>query len=105
MALCATHIDISEQKYLLMGVSIPFIQVLMRGDALIVAPLVDRLNGRKVHWYSVGALVLVALALAVTIRNRGGLNVPPLCLLTIIINVIGYVLRLMVQEVRWTRRA
>lgn len=79
------------------GVSIPFIQVLMRGDALIVAPLVDKLNGRKVHWYSVVALVLVAAALAVTIRNRGGLNVPLLCLLTIILNVLGYFLRLMVM--------
>ncbi len=79
------------------GVSIPFIQVLMRGDALVVAPLVDRISGRKVHWYSGVALLLVAAALAVTIRQRGGLHVPALCLLTIILNLLGYFLRLMVM--------
>jgi hypothetical protein len=79
------------------GVSIPFIQLLMRGDALIVAPLVDRLSGRKVHWYSGVAVALVAAALVVTIRQRGGLHVPALCLLTIILNAGGYFIRLMVM--------
>jgi hypothetical protein len=79
------------------GVSIPFVQVLMRGDALVVAPIVDRINGRKIHWYSNLALVLVAAALAVTIWGRGGLNIPFLCLLTILLNVVGYFLRLMVM--------
>ena len=79
------------------GVSIPFIQVLMRGDALIAAPLVDWLMGRKAHWYSRVALLLVAAALAVTIQQRGGLRVPALCLLTIVLNLLGYFLRLMVM--------
>jgi hypothetical protein len=32
------------------GVSIPFIQLVMRGDVLVIAPLVDLLAGRKVRW-------------------------------------------------------
>ena len=80
------------------GVSIPFIQVLMRGDALIAAPLVDKLSGRKVHWYSGVALALVAAALVVTIRQRGGLRMPLLCLFTILLNLVGYFLRLLVMS-------
>jgi hypothetical protein len=79
------------------GVSIPFIQLLMRGDALIVAPLVDKLSGRIVRWYSWVAVVLVAVALGVTIRQRGGLHVPTLCLVTIVLNALGYFFRLMVM--------
>ncbi len=71
------------------GVSIPFIQVLMRGDALIAAPLVGRLMGRKVDWYSGAALLLVAAALAIPIQQRGGLHVPARCLLTSVLKVQG----------------
>ena len=34
------------------GVSVPFIQLIMRGDILIIAPIVDLLFGRKVRWWS-----------------------------------------------------
>jgi hypothetical protein len=33
------------------GVSIPFIQLLMRGDVLVIAPVVDLIAGRKVRWW------------------------------------------------------
>ena len=33
-------------------VSIPFMQLLMRGDILVIAPLLDIMFGRKVRWYS-----------------------------------------------------
>jgi hypothetical protein len=79
------------------GVSIPFIQLLMRGDALIVAPLVDWLAGRKVHWYSIVALIMVAMAMAFTISMRGGLHIPFLCLVVIVLNMLGYFLRLMIM--------
>ena len=70
----------------------------MRGDALIAAPLVDKLCGRKVHWYSGIALLLVASALIITIRQRGGLRMPLLCILTILLNLLGYFLRLLVMS-------
>lgn len=34
------------------GVSIPYVQLLMRGDILIIAPLVDIVFGRRVRWWS-----------------------------------------------------
>lgn len=79
------------------GVSIPFIQLLMRGDVLILAPLVDLVMGRKVRWWSWVALLLVAIGLFFTIRQRGGLHLPPLAIGTVILYTIGYFGRLAVM--------
>lgn len=79
------------------GVSIPFIQLLMRGDVLLLAPLVDLVFRRKVQWYSWVALLLVAIGLFLTIRQRGGLDLPPLAIATVILYTIGYFGRLAVM--------
>ena len=79
------------------GVSIPFIQLIMRGDILIVAPLVDLAFGRRVRWWSWAALVMVALALLITLNDRGGLNLPPLAILTVALYTLGYFIRLAVM--------
>jgi len=80
------------------GVSIPFIQLLMRGDILIIAPLVDIMFGRKVRWWSWVALAMVLVALWITLSDRGGLYLPPLAILTIVLYTIGYFLRLAVMN-------
>jgi hypothetical protein len=82
------------------GVSIPFIQLLMRGDILIIAPLVDLMFGRKVRWWSWTALVMVAVALFITIHARGGLALPPLALLDVALYTLGYFIRLAVMTRR-----
>lgn len=79
------------------GVSIPFMQLIMRGDVLIIAPLVDMLFSRRVRWWSWVALVLVAIGLVITIGDRGGLRLPPLAIAAIIIYTIGYFVRLAVM--------
>jgi len=79
------------------GVSIPFMQLLMRGDVLIIAPLVDLLAGRRVRWYSWVALVLVSIGLLLTISTRGGLYLPPLAIVTVVLYTIGYFVRLVVM--------
>ena len=79
------------------GVSIPFMQLLMRGDVLVIAPLVDLLAGRRVHWYSWIALALVAAGLILTIGARGGLHLPPLALVTVALYTVGYFVRLAVM--------
>jgi hypothetical protein len=76
-------------------VSIPFMQLLMRGDVLVVAPLVDLLLGRRVRWYSWVALALVAAGLTLTIHARGGLHLPPLAMATIALYTLGYLVRLL----------
>ncbi len=79
------------------NVSIPFMQLLMRGDVLIIAPLVDIIAGRRVRWYSWVALVLVTVGLAMTIRVRGGLYLPPLAIVTVVLYTFGYFVRLAVM--------
>lgn len=79
------------------GVSIPFIQLLMRGDILIIAPLVDAIFGRKVRWWSWTALLMVLVALGITLSDRGGLYLPPLAILTVTLYTIGYFVRLAVM--------
>lgn len=78
-------------------VSIPFIQLLMRGDVLVIAPLVDLAFGRKVRWWSWTALAMVLLALVITLFDRGGLKLPPLAILTVVLYTVGYFLRLYVM--------
>lgn len=76
------------------GVSIPFMQLLMRGDVLIIAPLVDVIAGRRVRWYSWVAMALVALALTLGVWGRGGFHLPPLAILAVVLYTLGYFMRL-----------
>ena len=78
-------------------VSIPFIQLLMKGSILVLAPLVDLIYGRRVRWWSWAALALVILALGVVINDRDGLRVPPLALVTVALYTGGYFLRIVVM--------
>ena len=79
------------------GVSIPYIQLLMRGDILIIAPIVDIMFGRKVRWWSWTALAMVLVAMAITLTDRGGLYLPPLAILTVVLYTVGYFVRLAVM--------
>lgn len=79
------------------GVSIPFMQLLMRGDVLVLAPLVDVLGRRKVRWYSWLALSLVAIGMFATVGERRGFHLPGLAWLTLLLYTLGYFLRLWVM--------
>jgi drug/metabolite transporter (DMT)-like permease len=79
------------------GVSIPFIQLIMRGDVLIIAPLVDLLAGRRVRWWSWLALGLVSVGIGLTMWERGGLHMPPLAIFAVVLYTIGYFMRLSVM--------
>lgn len=79
-------------------VSIPFMQLLMRGDILLIAPLLDLAFGRRVRWWSWLALVMVLVALALTLLDRGGFKLPPLAILVVVLYTFGYFLRLAVMN-------
>lgn len=80
------------------NVSIPFMQLLMRGDILVIAPLLDLMFGRRVRWWSWVALAMVLAALALTLFDRGGFDLPPLAILVIVLYTFGYFLRLAVMN-------
>ncbi len=84
-------------SFTLTDVSIPFIQLLMRGDILIIAPLVDLMFKRRVRWWSWTALVIVALALTLVVKQRGGFHLSALAIATVVLYTIGYFLRLAVM--------
>lgn len=85
-------------SYTFEKVSVPFMQLLMRGDLLIIAPLVDSLSGRRVRWWSWSALALVGVAMLVNFSARGGLNLPPLAIATIALYTLGYFGRLYIMS-------
>jgi hypothetical protein len=80
------------------GVSIPFIQLLMKAGVLLIAPLVDLTSRRRVHWYSWAALILAASGLLIALRARGAFNLPPLCMLVIAMYLGGYFVRLIAMS-------
>lgn len=64
--LCtAAVIATTTLAYTFDGISIVFMMLLMRGGVLILAPLVDRLSGRGVRWFSTVGLVLSINALLI----------------------------------------
>lgn len=84
-------------SYTLVGVSIPLIQLLMRGDILIIAPLVDKLNGRNVHWWSWAALVLVLIGMIVAFLGRGDLAIGWSAVAVVVIYTAAYFGRLLIM--------
>jgi hypothetical protein len=81
-------------SYTFIDVSIPFMQLLMRGDILLIAPLVDVMFGRRVRWWSWVALGTVAVALTLAIHQRGTFGLPPLAITAVVLYTVGYFIRL-----------
>lgn len=85
-------------SYTFAGVSLPFIQLLMRGDILILAPLADFVSGRRVRWWSWVALLLVAGAMLNSFQSHGGFHLPPLAWVAVALYTVGYFGRLFVMS-------
>lgn len=78
------------------GVSIVFMMLLMRGGVLILAPIVDRMGGRKVRWFSTVGLVLSINALLVAFLERkdAGFGLTWIALADVAIYLAAYFVRL-----------
>ena len=78
------------------GVSIVFMMLLMRGGVLILAPIVDRLGGRTVRWFSTVGLVLSINALVVAFLedNDAGFRLTWLALADVALYLGAYFVRL-----------
>ena len=93
----AAIIPTTSLAYTFTGVSIVFIMLLMRGGVLIIAPLVDSISGRKVHWYSWTALALALSALWVGFAGRG-YTITIVALINAAVYVTAYFIRLRVMS-------
>ena len=51
------------------GLSIVLVLVLLRGGTLVIAPVVDRIVGRRVRWFSWAAMVTSLLAVSVVLSD------------------------------------
>lgn len=78
------------------GVSIVFMMLLMRGGVLILAPIVDRVSGRKVQWFSTVGLVLSINALLVAFLEDkdAGFGLTWLALADVLLYLGAYFVRL-----------
>ncbi len=80
--------------YTFSGVSIVLALVLMRGGVLSLAPVVDFLFKRRVHWYSWGALVLSFTAVAVALADTAHYALTIVAVLNLAAYLAGYLFRL-----------
>jgi protein-tyrosine-phosphatase len=93
--LCfAIIIATTTLAYTFTGISIVFALLLMRGGVLIIAPIIDALSKRQVHWYSWAALALSLVALGVACAGVGSYTLSVAALVNLAAYLLGYVFRL-----------
>ncbi len=93
--LCtATVIMTTTLAYTFTNVSIVFVMLLMRGGMLILAPIVDRLTGRSVRWFSWAGLALSMAALVVAFAEKGGFAISVVCAVDVAAYLLAYFIRL-----------
>ncbi len=76
------------------GISIVFAMLMMRGGVLIIAPVVDRITGREVRWFSWAALILSLSALVVAFLEKGSTNMRTVAMIDISVYLVSYFIRL-----------
>lgn len=72
----ALIIGTTTLAYTFDGLSIVFAMVLMRGGVLIIAPVIDKITGRKVRWFAYAGMVLSLGALLVSLIDTDSYSVP-----------------------------
>lgn len=80
--------------YTFEGVSIPFVMLLMRGGVLVLAPIVDRLAGRRPKWFAWVALALSVAALFDALLEARDVRLPIACAADVALYLVGYFVRL-----------
>lgn len=80
--------------YTFEGISIVFAMLMMRGGVLIIAPIVDRITGREVRWFSWAALVLSFAALVVAFLEKGSTAMKTVAMIDIAVYLTSYFIRL-----------
>ena len=81
-------------NYTFEGISLLFALLLMRGGVLMMAPVMDRVAGRAVHWCSWVAFALSLSAVAIAMADVSGYTLTLIAVLNLSAYLLGYVFRL-----------
>jgi hypothetical protein len=73
------------------GISILFVLVLERLETLVLAPTMDLVRGRHIHWFSWAALALCATAAVITLTDASNYHLTLAAALSILAYLGGYV--------------
>lgn len=94
--LCSSGIIATTTlAYTFSGVSLVVVALLMRGGVLVLAPLVDKITGRRVRWFSYLALALALASVLVTsLGGKGDLRLPLIAAIDIALYLGCYFARL-----------
>ncbi|MDH7448110.1 arsenate reductase/protein-tyrosine-phosphatase family protein [Aquimarina sp. 2201CG14-23] len=90
----AVIIATTTLAYSFTGISIVFAALLMRGGVLIMAPFIDKVYGRKIHWYSWLAFGLTLFSLLIVFSEKVGYNIGLIAGINIAAYLSGYFFRL-----------
>lgn len=90
----ATIIATTTLSYSFVGTSIVFMMLLMRGGVLVLAPIVDAVSKRPVHWTSWLALGLSLAAVIVASARREDIRVTALAMADVAAYLGAYFVRL-----------
>ena len=80
--------------YTFEGVSIVLALLLMRGGVLVMSPIIDRVFGREVQWYSWTALSVSLVALVVALTDTVSTALSVAFAINLLFYLLGYVIRL-----------
>jgi uncharacterized membrane-anchored protein YitT (DUF2179 family) len=93
--LCSSGIIATTTlAYTFSNVSLVLVALLMRGGVLVIAPIIDRITGRHVRWFSWVALVLSIASLGMSFLSSQDTRMPLLCAIDVICYLGFYFTRL-----------
>jgi protein-tyrosine-phosphatase len=76
------------------GLSIVLVLVLLRGGTLIIAPIVDRIVGRRVRWFSWAAMIVSLLAVWVVLGDAANYKLTIASIIDIAAYLMAYFFKL-----------
>lgn len=93
--LCSSGIIATTTlAYTFSNVSLVLVALLMRGGVLVIAPVIDRITGRHVRWFSWIALGLSLMSLLLSFMSSQDTRMPLLCAVDVICYLGFYFTRL-----------
>lgn len=94
----AVVIGTTTLNFTFVGASILFMLLLMRAGVLILSPVIDIVRGRKLYTYSLVALGLSLLAVAVSLGDVDSYRLPVMGVLSLCAYLAGYVGRFRIMS-------